>query len=161
MPTWSWMAYDGGIDFLDLPLGGVDWLPPMDAIQSPWASGGTNMWHTGDGKESVELKAWARPFIAGHLNTGLTTTHNEIMIVYDNPGLMMKRSGDPLCVVVGRGKNNNMAEGDILHYVLVITPSQETSNTKSENKMYERVGVGYMQGKFLDFELPAQAVVIC
>src|SRR3954453_549469 len=26
MPSWSWMAYSGGIELLDVPLGGVDWV---------------------------------------------------------------------------------------------------------------------------------------
>lgn len=34
LPTWSWMAYDGGIDFLDLPLGEVDWN--VSEIQGNW-----------------------------------------------------------------------------------------------------------------------------
>ena len=26
MPSWSWMAYNGGIHFIDIPFGTVDWI---------------------------------------------------------------------------------------------------------------------------------------
>lgn len=35
LPSWSWMAYDGPIDFMDLPL---DWLG--DEVRGPWTEGG-------------------------------------------------------------------------------------------------------------------------
>ncbi|KAI1854174.1 hypothetical protein JX266_001315 [Neoarthrinium moseri] len=159
VPTWSWMAYDGGVDYLDLPLGGVHWLPSTEAIQSPWASEGTDTWHTDDGKESVELEACARPFAAAPGSRGLTT-HDEIMIVYDNPNMMNREDGDLMCVVVGSARNKGSIEEDMVHYVLVIALSQGLSYAEDGRQRYERVGVGRMKGKFLDLKSPAQTVVV-
>jgi hypothetical protein len=33
VPTWSWMAFKGGIDYLELPFDGVDW--EKQEIRSP------------------------------------------------------------------------------------------------------------------------------
>lgn len=150
------MAYDGGVDFLDLPLGGVDWL--KDAIKSPWESEGVDSWHTGDGKEYVELKAWARPFALGSLVP--TTAEDKVVILYDNQDLMNTEDGNPMCVVVGRTKNKNMTAEELVYFVLVIKSSKGASDAKDGSKSYERVGVGHMKGKFLDLKSSAQAVVI-
>src|ERR1700749_4852812 len=29
VPSWSWMAYDGRITYVDVPFGQVDWLPSL------------------------------------------------------------------------------------------------------------------------------------
>lgn len=155
VPTWSWMAYDGGIDFLDLPLGGVDWFP--DAIQSPWASGDAHTWHTGDEKEFVELKAWARPLALG--DEGLID-NDEVVIIYDIPDMIKTEGEDLMCVVVGREKENKAIE-EMTHFFLVIKRSKDPLGAREGSKVYERVGVGCMKGTFLDLESPAQAVVIC
>lgn len=160
VPTWSWMAYDGGIDFLNLPLGRVHWFP--EAIKSPWASGGVDTWHTGDGKEFVELKAWARSFAMGALSPRRTAeiAHDEVVIVYDSPDVMEVESGDVMCVVVGKEKNNGLTEGETVHFLLFIVLSNGLSNAKGGVKVCERVGVGHMEGRFLDLESQAQSVVI-
>ena len=46
VPTWSWMAFKGGIDYLELPFDGVDW--EKQEIRSPWTSGSRGSWHTVD-----------------------------------------------------------------------------------------------------------------
>lgn len=156
VPTWSWMAYDGGIDFPDVSLDSVDWL--MDDIRSPWAPEGADTWHTGDGKESVEFEASARPFAMGNL--GFREAHDGIMIVYDNPDLMDVEGADQMCVVLGKAKDKGMTQEEMVHFVLVVTLSKGSLDTQDGSKVYERVGVGHMKGRYLDLKSPAQSVVI-
>lgn len=133
VPTWSWMAYEGGIDFLDLPLGGVDWIKDDRnyEIHSPWVVDGSKVSHTIDQTGSTELDAIAKEFNV------LETLANEFMIIYDIP----KAEGQTLkCVVMGRRIENGKPE-DARHYVLFIAPKG--------GAVYERVGVGYMPGKFI------------
>ena len=136
MPTWSWMAYEGGIDFLNLPLGGVDWQE--DEISSPWIPDASEVYHIIDRTGSIELSAIARGFniqVAGA---------NEFMIVYDVP----KTEGQQLkCIVMGRRRGEGKLE-DARHYVLFITPKGGAA------KVYERVGVGFMPGKFIELIAP-------
>ncbi|KAJ0120690.1 hypothetical protein J7T55_015422 [Diaporthe amygdali] len=154
VPTWSWMAYDGGIDFLDLPLGGVHWF--TDAIKSPWAPGSADTWHTGDGKEFVELKAWATTFTLGDASLA---THDGVLIVYDSPGMITMGVEDLMCVVVGREIKKDTVR-ETTHFALVIKASTGPVSAKGGSKIYERIGVGYVKGKCLNLESSAQAVLI-
>ena len=139
------MAYSEGIDFLDLPLGGVDWF--SEDIQSPGAEGGAGTWHTGDVKGAVELSATAREFRMGDVRLG---ADKDFKIVYDvlDSG---KTEGQVLkCVVMGRQKVVGKSIGETIHYVLLITPKGPLS--PRGDRIYERVGVGSVAGKFIDLE---------
>lgn len=153
VPSWSWMGYDGGIDFLDLPLGGVEWLE--DAIKSPWATGGTNTWHTGDGKEFVELKATAWRFNTSDVRLA---PHEEMELVCDTQDVVDWEAQDLMCVVVGMEKSRG-AIREKAHFVLVITKSKEAPGPYEEDAFYERFGVGHVKGKYIDQE-SSKAVVI-
>lgn len=52
LPSWSWMAYDGPIDYLDVPFGEVHWF--AGDIVSPWS---------GNGAAPGELRIAGRPFL--------------------------------------------------------------------------------------------------
>ena len=133
VPSWSWMAYEGGIDYLDLPLGGVDWIKDDRdyEIRSPWSRDAGEICRTTNSTESIELSAIAREF---DVRSG---GGNEFMIIYDIP----KTEGQALrCIVMGRRMENGRPE-DARHYVLFVAPKG--------NSVYERVGVGYMPGRFI------------
>lgn len=148
------MAYDGGVDFLDLPLGGVHWF--TDAIKSPWAHGAADTWHTGDGKEFVELKAGARTLAFGDAELA---AQNGFVIVWDSPDMINIAAQGLMCVVVGRERKRETVE-ETIHFVLVIRMSKGPLCIKEGSKICERVGVGHMKGKFLGSESSAQAVLI-
>jgi hypothetical protein len=134
VPSWSWMAYEGGIDFLELPLGGVEWLKDeLHELHSPWTQSPSEVYRTTSPTANVELKATARRF-----NIQSATGH-EFMIAYDIP-----RTEGPqlLCIVMGRRKEVGKSE-NARHYVLFITPKSGAA------QVYERVGVGFMPGKFI------------
>jgi len=135
------MGYKGAIDYLDLPLGGVDWLP--DAILSPWAEGGTDSWHTGDGKKVVALSATARVFRSGKQD------EQNFGTFYDRGEPLKEEEKNLRCVVVGKRMTKVKTPiAEITHYVLLIAPKK--SDSPRGEKLYERVGVGYMAGKFID-----------
>lgn len=155
VPSWSWMGYDGGIDFVDLSDRGVDWS--KDAINSPWATKGPGTWHTGDGKEVVELKALARPF--GSRCVGVAAP-DEIELVCDSQDTIDLENKDLMCVVVGREKRSSVDTDETAHFILIITKSIDSLGLKDGNIVCERVGVGRVKGKYLDLGSSAEAVVI-
>ena len=148
------MAYDGGIDFLDLPPGGVHWL--TDAITSPWATSGADAWHTGDGQEFVDLKAQAWGFTPAH---GAMAPDDEMELVFDTQDMAQLEGQDLMCVVLGMEKKKCVI-GERAHFVLVIAMSKERLVPNEGNKVYERVGVGQIKGKYLDKESSPKAVTI-
>lgn len=155
VPTWSWMGYDGGIDFVDLPLGGVYWFP--DSIKSPWATGCSDTWHTGDGKEFVELKAWARPFAPR--GRGMVD-QDEVELVFDGQDTAEWEGKDLMCVVAGREKKSSCDIVEMAHFILLIRRSEEWLGSQDERMVCERVGVGRVIGKYLDLKSSPVAVVI-
>lgn len=155
VPSWSWMRYDGGIDFLDLPLGGVNWLE--DAIKSPWAARGTDTWHTGDGNAFVELSAWAWDFQPGDVRL---MPHEEMELVCDTQDAVDWEANDLMCVVTGMEKGS-CAIKERAHFVLIIKMSKELLGPGERNTtVYERFGVGHIKGKYIDQESSPKAVVI-
>ncbi|RQM04651.1 hypothetical protein DH86_00003760, partial [Scytalidium sp. 3C] len=76
VPSWSWMAYTGGIDFLDPKFGGMDWLE----IQSPWSYNGQYVVRTEGQKGNIALTAEARDYNPS------TALGGEGLIIFDNPG---------------------------------------------------------------------------
>lgn len=151
------MGYDGGIDYLDLPLGGVDWLTDAINLKSPWATGGADTWHTGDGKEFVELRAWAWHFTTGDVKTA---PREEMELICDTQDVVDWQAKDLMCVVAGVEKRRCDID-ERVHFVLVINMSRESLGSKEGNTaVYERFGVGYMKGKYIDQKSPRKAVVI-
>lgn len=155
VPTWSWMGYDGGIDFVDLPLGGVHWS--TNAIKSPWATEASDTWHTGDGKEFVELKAWARPF---ELKSAELAAPEEIELMSDSHDTVELENQDLMYVVVGREKKSSFDIEAMAHFILIVTRSKESWRSMAGNTVCVRVGVGRVKGKYLDLASSLEAVVI-
>jgi hypothetical protein len=157
VPSWSWMGYNGGIDYLDLPLGGVYWL--KNAVTSPWATraGVTDTWHTGDGKKSVELKARAWRFMPGDVRR---VPREEMELVCDTQDEVDWEAEDLMCVVAGMEIRDCPIE-ERAHFVLVIREFREQVPPRGGNAtVYERFGVGYMKGKYIYRNSSRKAVII-
>ncbi|KAI0144539.1 heterokaryon incompatibility protein-domain-containing protein [Xylariaceae sp. FL1272] len=149
VPSWSWMAYEGAITFVDLPFKEVVW--EEKEIQSPWAARGqvtfdmspsssqpeslpSTAWHTANGDERSDLTAVARDFSAD----------GDQFLTYDAGRLPSDRTVK--CVIVGRKKLLPTADATKqTHYVLVVAqvPGTERGN------QYVRVGVGSLQRSFI------------
>ncbi|KAI1815225.1 HET-domain-containing protein [Poronia punctata] len=143
VPSWSWMAYEGAITFLDLPFGKVNWQDKE--IQSPWdrpnldlthrtsfptihTTHATSYWHTGNTDGNIGLSATARDF----------SPSADTDIVYDG-GPVRPTDRILKCVLVGQMKLDVAAERGT-YYVLIIARSQEDQG----DTRYERVGAGVL-----------------
>ncbi|KEY69073.1 hypothetical protein S7711_09576 [Stachybotrys chartarum IBT 7711] len=154
VPSWSWMAYKEGIDFLDLPLGDVKWLP--HEIISPWAdlptNGSTVKGSTDAARRMREISIRAREFQAkGEVKNG-----DERSIFYDSPDPNAPDNEDLRCVLMGRIKNTSKLDKELIHCVLFVRPQARL--TQSGTEIYERVGVGFLSGKFIDLDSPGALV---
>lgn len=125
VPSWSWMAYTGGIDYITPDFGGMEW----EAMQSPWDS---NYNTAGDNTLVVE----ARDYRADDEGSN---------IVFDCPEVSQKLAIK--CVVLGKVKGRKPA-GDKLHYVLVVQAT--TTPDYNAGEVYKRVGAGYLPGKCIE-----------
>lgn len=143
-PSWSWMAYQGGIDYLNLPFGKVEW-DQVD-ILSPWTSSQPGTWYSSDpGSALTGLSVLVRDFESGDV-----VRSNE-RIIYDTP----KSSGSwpgLKCVVLGRTLNPEQDVRDSTHYVLLV--KSKLPQVGRGGPFYERAGVGYMPGHRIQLDEP-------
>lgn len=102
VPSWSWMAYMGAIDYEEVPFDDTEWH--IENIRNPF------------GKERY---ARARDF-------SLDESDFAQQIFLDEPGAFNDQTYQ--CVVIGKqGTKRNAAEEDRLHYVMVIKASATRS----------------------------------
>jgi hypothetical protein len=129
--SWSWMAYNGGIQFMDIPFGTVDWIHNLRFDEREPAlitdiGGFRDCTIKPDGKYYAVLDF-------GRMERG--------WIQYD------VEEGEDLCkercVVVGK---KSIKDGDRLdvkrYYILVVRPT-------SVDGEYKRVGVGLIQSDYV------------
>jgi hypothetical protein len=144
VPTWSWMAYKGGINYLEPPLEKVDW--ESDEIISPWSSGHLGAARTSDFGEEIGLVATARDF-------DTVKVKGDSVIIYDIPG---KTAWQPFkCIIIGRNNEDAPLE-EKRHYVLIISP--KISGPRGTLKTYARVGVGHLLGKCISYDSAGERV---
>ncbi|RYC63133.1 hypothetical protein CHU98_g3091 [Xylaria longipes] len=133
-PSWSWMAYTGEIDFLKLEFGKIDWM----AIQSPWSSGKGATVPIDGSSGILALTGQARAII------DYAEADKSGKLYYDiNQGV---GGGEVRCVVLGV-ERGEQAMGARLHYFILVKPTR--SRLSRSSKAYERVGAGYLPGRFI------------
>lgn len=128
VPSWSWMAYDGGIRFMDIPFGGVDWNKNLQFDKKHEHALVTDI---GVFRNcSLEQRDISYAILD-------SSKAERGWIQYD-----IEASGDlhtERCVVVGRESREN--EHDLRnreYYILVVRPTSVAGE-------YRRVGVGRIQ----------------
>ncbi|PSN64720.1 hypothetical protein BS50DRAFT_623219 [Corynespora cassiicola Philippines] len=131
VPSWSWMAYIGGIDYLELEFGTVEW----EDLQSPWSGATANADDTNANTAKITLKAEAR-----HYDPGAALVEDGKLIL-DIPSESSPSTS--LCVVLGKEKGNRPRELK-MRYVLIIKEQRES--VEGGDKVYARVGVGCLPG---------------
>jgi hypothetical protein len=130
IPSWSWMAYNGGIRYLDVPFGEVVW---SEDIISPYSETGLKNWR------DVDDGAMAPWIIAPAWD--VIEPQNRHMIL-DEPSRTFTR---PLkCVTVGKNRTPQL-DGRRIHYVLVIS----FVSSADEFEVYERIGVGFVEEQYI------------
>ncbi|KAJ8133546.1 hypothetical protein O1611_g71 [Lasiodiplodia mahajangana] len=145
VPSWSWMAYKGAIDFMNLPFGEVEW--EQKEIRSPWSPPTPTLasssrlntthstgWHTAATNGKNDLMATARDF----------SVAADCHIIYDRGEGPKDRVVK--CVIVGRSK---VAMGaNRTHYVLVIAKKKDGGSYSR----YERIGVAELPGNLITLD---------
>ncbi|KAF2181010.1 hypothetical protein K469DRAFT_793617, partial [Zopfia rhizophila CBS 207.26] len=140
VPSWSWMAYDGGIQFMDIPFGDVDWNDKLRfnrKYKHVFNKTGKHALVTDVGvfrNCSLEQKG------IGYAILDSSKTERG-WIQYD-----IERSEDlyaERCVVVGRKSHKDRHRLKNYEYcILVVRPT-------SKDDEYERVGVGLIQSDYV------------
>ncbi|KAI3532834.1 TOL [Colletotrichum filicis] len=134
VPTWSWMAYTGGIDYLEPPFDGVDWK--TSEVQSPWADQAPDgLHHTSDKSLGITLSAVVREFAQS------STDQSMSRLVLDNPTKSAGEVSSLRVVIVGKTRDGS-GSSQRRCYVLIVAPN--TSKHVAGSLVYERMGVGYM-----------------
>jgi hypothetical protein len=127
-PSWSWMAYVGGINYLNPPGGQMNWnhLLDMRLTGSPNTS-----WIYA--KEDLQLKAEVQDF-----KVKPDVKLNETDLVYDDPKDDLRTSESRAC----EGKCIRIGSIDTSVYILVV-------RSKPGKAAYERIGAGNLPNEFI------------
>lgn len=141
-PTWSWMAYKGAIQYLEVPFGCVEW--EENEIQSPWSGKPTGTWRYSRDRSNhrLTLTVVARSFD--------TQAAHEIgdAIILDDPASWEALVSTMKCVILGKLKNEDQqSRENVVHYVLLVAPA--VSKGSQGTAAYRRVGVGIIPGSLL------------
>jgi hypothetical protein len=134
VPSWPWMAYTGGIDYLKLDFGGFEW----EHIRSPWSRSSDNVSRREDHGPSMALIAEAR----GYEYDPKAALQHKGLLFFDNPG--GSEQPQTMCVVLGIEKGIKLLR-DKMHYLIIVKPTKALD--RDGKKIYERVGAGYLPGK--------------
>lgn len=126
-PSWSWMAHQGPITFMDIPFAHVDWT---GNIREPL-----------DPMRDQRLRAKA---------SNLWISRAELMerAVFDTENVGSEDSW--MCVLVGKQKSGPSVE-DVraVHYVLLV---RLMPYSEGELAVYERIGVAMLQATHFSVE---------
>ncbi|KAH0432247.1 tol-like protein [Colletotrichum camelliae] len=132
VPTWSWMAYEGGIGYLSPTLDGNEW--EQNDIRPPWSED-SPAHYTTDKNSKISLDVTAKEFDTSKSFKGEVTLHFDIPDEggCQTPGLK--------CVVLARPKTDSETT-DRRWYVLLVAP--QTAKRSAGLPVFERIGVGRM-----------------
>ncbi|KAK6065957.1 serine/threonine protein kinase-44 [Seiridium cupressi] len=134
IPSWSWMAYDGAIRYMDIPPG-AEWKAWYANVTSPW-----ERVHDYNGRQPSELRVLARnivDFAAGD------------RVFLDEPH--SAAGHDFKCVVVGSRRAPNPMRAEE-YYSLIVTLLD------GEEDVCQRAGVAFLDRRHIDWDTPAVAL---
>ena len=139
VPSWSWMAYDGPIQYMAIPFGEVVWA---DDIVSPLWNDKNQYIGVGDGRRDQDIAT--APLELNVQIWGLIDA-NSGQKVMDEPS---RTFDQPIrCVVLGRSKVPPIDESQN-HWVLLVHSKQDVEDAA----VYERVGVAVLEKRHIDFD---------
>lgn len=148
VPSWSWMAYQGGIDYVEVPGGTADWN--FEDVVEPWTRGFGTTTNSAPQNSVVAIPATVRDFKVANRRPG------EVELRYDTERTAGSDSQRPQCVVVAKDKRGT-SETLKRHYVLLVALKRST--TGHGRKVYERIGAGYILGRFINLESGIKAEI--
>jgi len=131
IPSWSWMAYDGAIQYLDVPKEGVEWNNFVSFAQAHGLTAGS----LENNPISInELKVGVSALCAAEIQKDPWT------MTLDDPGAT--NIEELACVVIGRRMTSSDSRGGNAElYVLFVKPVFMDG--------YQRVGAGRIQERHL------------
>lgn len=140
VPTWSWMAYKGAIDYMDPQYGTADW--ETEEIIPPWTQGRQASNGFSPMSRDITLQVIVRDYnVAGN-------KPGEVKLVYDRERTTASDGRRAQCVIVAKSKEPSLERAK-RYFVLLVTA---IGKADSQPKMYRRAGVGIMLGRFIALE---------
>jgi hypothetical protein len=131
IPSWSWMAYEGGIQYIDAPGSDVDWMPnvtwppsPENAEEVDMLSVHSQSNHYARMSHELQAPVW-----------GLVDPQEKDMILDDGRPLNPQTAK---CVIIGVRKQPAEAKNK-LYYLLIVTPV-----IVDNEEVWKGLGVGMM-----------------
>lgn len=148
VPSWSWMAYDGLISYLDVPFDEVNWSKDYE---SPFAQNGENkkiFWEA-NGTDPI-------PSLKSEKARRLVPNRDEpCQMFFDQAGPEPCHTHQYKCIVLGKKKKKKgeslLLETGTRNYVLIIKPVDEPSSAHPVG-LYRRAGVGSLPDCWIDWE---------
>ncbi|RSL61416.1 hypothetical protein CEP51_013637 [Fusarium floridanum] len=138
VPSWSWLRYAGQISYLSVPFYSVSW---SNAVKSFPDNDGDA--HADPNPElGPKFSAFVRTFSPGAQCQGLLFDETERTDIHTLR-----------CVVLGRIGDESSEQQ---HYILAVAPV----HVRDDVDLYERVGVGSIQRRDIDFKSGRQLVWI-
>lgn len=142
-PTWSWMAYEGAIDYLHPEFDQVDW--ETQEIVSPWSSSPLETWsYSGDSSRApLGLRVVARKFDA----TDIPKMSEDRIVMLDSPHVSKPELE---CVILGRFKKSGKSEArEAQIHLVMFVRFQENLDGPRDVRVYHRAGVGSVPGSLI------------
>jgi hypothetical protein len=128
VPSWSWMAFEGGIRYMNVPFGDID---PANDIFSPFGG-------IGPGKSYTDLTSGKLAELQAPIRTLAVPTPARLIL--DVPEARDRRLVRPLrCVVVGKSQRVT-GDGQRTHYALIVSYLRKEEGVE----IYERAGVAFL-----------------
>ena len=108
VPSWSWIAYEGGTSFLDPPFGKINWIVDVEFRSPDYYTAGTRpqashgRMSSNRNEHPTRFRAFARPFdmVFGVAASG--TSQILSGIAWDDPTPPHDPGGPLRCVIIGR-----------------------------------------------------------
>jgi hypothetical protein len=150
VPSWSWMAYTGGIDYADPPFKQAEW--ETRDIVPPWTRGNVHNTSSAPLNGFVTISATVREYLP------TTEKEGEVRLVFDQVRASGSHGREAYCVVVARSNQRKLVKLRKRYYVLLVSPTQQRSDRGAQ--AFRRIGVGYMLGKHIALDTPGTPAVI-
>lgn len=143
VPSWSWMAYKGGIGYADPPFKSATW--ERNDIVPPWTRCTQQNGAPPEPEDVTEIRATVRSFNTAGYRAG------ELKLVYDTDRTRGIGDQRARCVVVARSNDTDVVNEKTFYVLLVVAMGEDT---------YERAGAGFMLGRFIELSTPGTRATI-
>lgn len=143
VPSWSWMAYKGGIDYTTPEGGTAEW--EMNDITEPWTRGSASATISAPQSGVIAISATVRNFQVANRRP------DEVKLFYDTERRKGSDGQRAQCVVVAKNKVGR-SEGLKRYYVLLV--ALKIADNGRGRRVYQRIGAGYMLGKHIELKEP-------